>query len=774
MPRRTYVESLKRLVKDIIFIIGIRPAYRFELILTALAASTFVISYVVFGHLIPQIVSLPITAAILVSPALLQIYNYHRKIKIVGRENATKIPFPALPLVTIITSASIAILVPILAFVAIFNALFIEDIAVFISAVDVDRMKRDVKVLIEPMTRRELAVLQATTIGSALLSYAMTRNLIIFIYPVISYIMILYSIIYIPPEYRAAPKEEGLLEDIGRRIPFLYFLYIWYYSRPSTMRYGREAGYIGNSYTIFVRRMAGVFTLAIYISLAASPIVFIFIGNYALLLPVLVTVVMFFLPMFVFVQKRSARSSKINRNLLLILSYLASMASVAEDFTTAMQNLKNMPELAKLFGMETEAKIYLNIYSIRGSTELALDDYADTIPNDFYRDTIRTIRDLLEHEGYGAVFRSLVNRLRDYTLRHIDRIASSFENIASNVISVIILLETAVPVILFLSDPMMMPMMMLMAGVLSAFMIVAITSMALPDLPSEFINSKPRFKRAAALFAVVASALTIVEYMLVPDLLNILIPLNTVPAFFVAFYYVSKYDMDLNNDFLNKFSDLLVLFSSSMIIHNSVSKALLDLSMQEAFTTRMRRTFQKLANVFEYVSVERLSYRGPYWYKYFTFMASIASRYGTTPRELYKAISDFMLEFKKFFSTVQNFGRSALFLILLAIVVMNVEYTISMGFMEVMSKAGLGQAVSQLGAQSPFPILTTDQIEQLKFLANVSLIVVAIANGIAIAKAYSGTIRDGKWVLIFFVLQILLIYIGRTTMFGIQIAPPQD
>jgi len=774
MPRKTYVEVLKRVAKNIIFILGVRPAYQFELILTGIAVATFVISYIVLGYLIPQTISLFVTAIILVSPAIIQWYNYRRKLKIVDREEASKIPPPAVPLITVIASATISTFAPILTFVAILNALFIEDIATFLSAVDVESVKRDVRILIEPLTRRELVVLQAITIGSALLSYATTGSLIVFIYPVISYIMILYSIIYIPPEYRAAPKEGGLLEEIGRRIPFLYFLYIWYYSRPSTMRYGKEAGYIGNSYTIFVRRMAGVFTLGIYVSLAVSPLLFIVIGNFALILPIFVTVAMFFLPMFVFVQKRSARSSKINRNLLLILSYLASMASVAEDFTNAMQNLKHMPELAKLFGLDNEARIYLNIYSIRGSTELALEDYAETIPNDFYRDTIRTIRDLLEHEGYGAVFRSLVNRLRDYTLRHIDRIASSFESIASNVISVIILLETAVPIILFISDPMMMPMMMLMAGVLSAFMIVAITSMALPDLPSEFVNSKPRYRRGATVFAAVASALAVAEYILVPDMLSILIPLNIVPAFFTAFHYVSKFDMDLNNDFLNKFPDLLVLFSSSMIIHNSVSKALLDLSMQETFTSRMRRTFQRLANIFEYVSIERISYRGPYWYKYFMFMASIASRYGTTPRELYKAISDFMLEFKKFFNTVQNFGRSALFLTLLAIAVMNIEYTISIGFMEVMSKAGLGQAVSQLGAQSPFPILTLDEIAQLKLLSYISLIVVAVANGIAIAKAYSGTIRDGKWVLIFFLIQILLIYIGRTTSFGIQLAPPQS
>jgi len=772
MKLKTIIEALKKFAKNIVFILGVRPAYRLELILTALAVVVFAVSYVVLGSVVPRYISLSVSAAIIVSPLLLQYINYRRKIKIVGPENASKVPQPAVPLITIITSAVMAAMAPILTPLAVLNALFIEDITVFVTSVDIDKAKRSVKVLIEPLSRREMVVLQFIVIGSALVSYFLTRNLMVIIYPVVSYILFLYSVIYMPPEYRAPTKEGGLLEDIGRRIPYLYFLYMWFYSRPSAIRRGKEAGYIGNSYVQFVRRMAGVFVLSIYVALALSPLLFVVLGSIALLLPVFAAAAVFFLPLIVFMQRRSSRSGKINRNLLLILSYLASMASVAEDFTAAFMNLKNTPELAKLFGLEKEVDIYLKIYSVRGSTELALDEYATTIPHDFYRDTIRAIKDLLEHEGHGAVFRSLVNRLRDYTVRYIDRVTTTFQSIASNVISVMILLETAVPIVLFLADPSMMPIILAFSGIISGFMVTAIASATLPDLPSEFVHAKPRYRYGAVMFTVTASVLAIVEYILVPDLLTILIPLNAAPAFFASLYLVSKYDMDLNNDLLNKFPDLLVLFSSSMSIHNSVSKALLDLSMQEVFTSRMRRAFQRLANIFEYASVERLSYKGPYWYKYFMFMVGIAARYGSTPRELYKAISDFMLEYKKFFSSVQNFGRSVLFLVLIAILVMNIEVTIATEFMMIMTKSGVKESATQIGVQTPFPILSPDEIEQIQFASYVSLLIVAIVNGVALAKSSTGTIRDGRWVLLLYLLQVVLIYLGRTTSYGIKLTPP--
>ena len=763
-----FITVAKDLAKNIGFILGFRKTYKVENILTILGIVAFIISYLVWGS---SIYTVLITGTILLGPVTLQYIQYRRKVSIADKRMRARIPPPSVPLFTIITSAILSGLVPPLVLVALINTLFIEDITVFLAEVDVVKIKRELRILLEPITKRELFVLSTSTFGSALIAYIVTGSLLVFVYPVISYVMLIYSLILVPPEYRVETKGASILEEISRRVPFLFFIFMLYYQAPSRIKLGKEAGMVGASYYTFIRKMAGLFTLSLYASLAITPLLFIVVGNLAFATPAVIALTMFFAPHMMFTMKRSSRSGKIKRNLMLILSYLASIASVAEDFTSAMQNLRFTPALAKMFGLEDEARIYLNIYRARNSTELAMEEYADTIPDDFYRDTVRAIKDISENEGYGAVFRALVARLRDYTTRHIDRVATTFENIGGNTISVIILTETTIPIMMFLSNPTMMPLLMLMGGIMSAFMISAIASMTLPDLPTEYISAKSRYRRGAAVFAFTATLLTLLEYAILPDILYILIPLNIVPAFFMTLYYVSLEDMQLNKDFLNKFPDLLILFTSSMTRHNNVEKALLDLSQQSTFTRRMRKTFQKLANIFGVLTAERLSYRGPYWYKYFMFLAGISAKYGTTPRELYKTISDFMLEYKKFFDVVASFGRSVLFMTFIALVVMNIEVVISINFLHVMSQLHLSKVTSQFGVQSPIPELTASELREMRLMSYIALLLTAMLNGIAVSKTVSGTFRDGKWVLILFVVELILLYVGIKTSFGIKFVP---
>jgi len=772
MPiKNPVLEKIRNIVKNLSFILGIRKSYYPELLLTLLGLISFATFYILLGQNIPSYISLTVTGIFLSSPVVLQYYNYRRKLKIYGEAAKEHVPPPAVPLITIILSLITSIFAPILGFIAILNAFFVEDFTPYFLSVDIVKIKKGLSILLAPFSRFEFVIIFIGVLIPSLAAYSVTQNLLVFVYPVIAYIMVIYSIILVPPEYRTEAKTGGILEEFSRRIPYLYQLFMVTYTKPNSVRKGKEAGYIGNSYFELIHKMSGAFTIATYASLAVSPVLFIFIGTVSLLTPLIVSAVMFFIPNIVLSMKRSSRAGKISRNLMLIISYLASIASVAEDFTSAMMFLKQNKELAKLFGLEREVEIYLNIWASKGSTEEALKEYASTVPNELYKDTLRTIGDLLEHEGYGAVFRSLVSRLKDFTLRYIDSIRASFESIGSNIISVTMLLQTVVPIISFLSDPSIVPWFILMGSAMSSILIMIIGITTLPDLPSEFINTKPRYRRAGLVFVVIASGLTLLERYILPDLLSILIPLNIIPAFFYALYYASSYDIKLNNDFLNKFPDLLILFSSAMTISNSASRALLELSTQETFTERMRHTFRKLANIFEYFNIEKLTYKGMYWYKYFVFLASIGSRYGTTPRELYKSISEFMLEYKKFFASVRNFAKTLLFLGLLSVVVLNLEVTIIFGFIDIMNSSGLQQSASQLGVSLPVPTVEPSKLEQLKTTTYISLLVNAIATGIAIGKINTGTIRDGRWVLFTFVLQVLLIYIGETTSFGIHLAP---
>jgi len=763
-----YIEATKSLAKNVGFIMGFRRVYRVEIVFTLLAIAAFTVSYFfVWGN---SVYTAAVTGALLIAPAAFQYIQYRNKARLVTDKNLlARIPPPTVPLFTIVTGGALSAIMPALFPVALLNTLFIEDITVLLGEFDVVKVKRDLRVLVEPISRSELLVLLAAPAVASLISLALTGNLAVLAFPAIAYIMLVYSLILVPPEYRAR-EEKGLslLEDIARRVPFLFFIYIQYYMSSSRVRLGKEAGYIGASYYVLVRKAAGLFTISLYGTLAATPILYLFMGDYAFFAPLPVAVTAFFAPHFYFVIKRSGRAGKINRNLLLILSYLAAMASVAEDFTAAMRNLKFTPQLAKMFSMDVEAEIYLNIYRTAGATEVAMDEYAETVPDDFYRDTVRTIRDIVEHEGYGAVFRSLVARLREFATRHIERTSYTFENIGGNIISVIVLIQTAVPIMMFLFNPLAMPIIMLAGGILSAFAITIIANAVLPDMPSEYPNFRHRLRRGVMVFSFTALALTLLEYLLLPDAVYFLAPLNAVPAFFLAIYYASAEDMRLNSDYLAKFPDLLILFSSAMARYNNVERALLELSQQATFTPAMRRSFQKLAGMFALLSSERLPYRGPYWYKYFMFLAGIASSYGITPRELYKTISEFMLEFKRFFTAVANFGRGMLFMVFIALVVMSVQVFVATEFLKVMSEAGLAEAATEAGISFPFPTLSPGELASLRMQAYVALMTVATLNGIALAKAISGTFRDGRWVLVTFMFQLLLLYAGVTTNFGIR------
>jgi hypothetical protein len=742
--------------KNISFIMGFRPDYKLENLFISIAFFIISLMYFTLGS---TLITILIGSILLLTPLFLQ-YNVYRK----GfRRNIQ------LPLYVVLMSAFSAMLVPPLVLPAIINGMFIEDFTVFFEF-DVTRTKRTIRVLLAPITRRELFALIAGTTLSSFIAYIMTKSLLVFIYPVIAYSMIAYSLVLVPPQYRPPERSKNLLEEVSRRVAILYFIFNKIYMNPKMRTLGKEAGLFGHNYDVFIKRMGGLFTLSIYFGLAVSPLLNVIIGNLGYLVPLLLAGIFLVLPYFSLSSKKRSRAGKIARNQLLILSYLASMKAVSESFTNLMFNLRDNLNLAKLFGMEEEAKLYHQIYMAKGIESVAVREYADSIPDDFYRDTVRTMQDIEENEGVGATFRMLVGRLRDYTGRYIDRVSTLFENIGGNVISVIMLIETALPILMFLSNPTMLPLLMLAGGVLSAIMMYGIASGVLPDLPSEYIYTKPRYRRAALVFTLVSLLLILIEKALTPNILFYELILNIPVALWVAWWYASAEDLSLNNMLLDKFSDLLVLFSSAISRYNSVERAMLELAQQPTFPKRLREEFIKLARVFMYVNVQKLQYRGPYWYKYLMFLASISAIYGISPRELYKTIGNFMLEFKRFFGLVKSFGKSMLFMAVIALLIMTMEMDISFQFLKITQTINIQQASQSLGIQSPFPSLRPEEIARLTTLGQVSLLVVAMLNGIGLAKIISGTVRDGRYVIMLYLLELLLIYVGATTNFGINLA----
>ncbi len=742
-------------VKNIMFILGFREDYKLENRIATISLPFLVLLYNTVGV---TLFTALVGYVLLLTPLTLQYFAYRQGF----RRSVT------LPLYIILVSAVLSAMYPHLIIASLVNSLFLEDFTTLL-VIDTVTMRRTARILITPITNRELLSLLLLSVLSTLVSYLVTKNVLVFIYPIISYILIVYSLILVPPsvkhEYRG-----NIFEEIARRIPLLFLVFSSIYMNPRTRRLGREAGLIGYDYDNFIRTMGGVFTLSLYGTLAISPLLMIFIGRAVIALPIVIPLLVLVTPYIYLHAKKRQRLAKIGKNQIIILTYLASMKSVSESFTNIMQNLRSNPNLAKLFGLENEARIYMQIYNARNVESVAVRDYSDTIPDDFYRDTVRSMMDIEENEGVGATFNMLVNRLREYTGRYIDNVSTTFQNIGGNLISVVMLVQTALPILFFLIYPTLLPAMMFVGGVLSTMIMFMIASSTLPDLPSEFIYYKERLRRASGVFLVTTALLTVIEALLTPNLIMYQLVLNIPVALSVAVWYATAKDLSINTKMLDKFSDLLILFTSSLSRHNSVEQAMHELSQQATFPQILREEFQKLSKIFAYINVQNLRYSGPYWYKYLLFLSSISAIYGITPRELYKAMGNFMLEFKRFYGMVKGFGRSMLFMSVVALIIMTLEMNIAFQFLKAVQVLNLDEVQFQ-GFQSPLPQLEPDEIAFLEEIGYTTLMVVAILNGFALAKINSWTIRDGRYVLALYLLEIILIYVGLRTNFGIQLIP---
>ena len=129
-----------------------------------------------------------------------------------------------------------------------------------------------------------------------------------------------------------------------------------------------------------------------------------------------------------------------------------------------------------------------------------------------------------------------------------------------------------------------------------------------------------------------------------------------------------------------------------------------------------------------------------------------------------------MLEYKKFFDAVKTFGYSLIMMTLLALVILNIEVVISIGFLNVFGHMNTN-AVAQMGYKMMFPHLSTEQIESVKSQSYTVMLLIALMNGIALGKAIDGTFRSGKYTLFMFLVQMILLYIGIKTGFGIHLTP---
>lgn len=739
-------------------VLGIHRHYQVDLLFSTSALLIAALGVALLpGSLAPGISS----ALLLATPALVKLWWYVQKLRLMPPRERYRVPRPTVPLYTVIISAVVSGFYPIALPVAALNAAFVEDITAHLTEAEIARIRRGVNATIEPLRRREaLLILSASTLPA--LIAAPRIGPIAFIYPTISYVMMVYSILVTPPEAQARPERPSLREYVSWTIPLLPYLYIMLYRRRRLEQAAREAGLVGGDYFVMVARWAGRFAVATYLSLTLLPVFHLLAQETSptlLLLPLIPPAATLLIPLTLISVRRRARASSLSRNLLIILTYLAAMYSVSETFKNAMLNLRYNPSLAKLFAMEREYRLFLAILRVVRDEGKAMDEYADTVPNELYRDTVRTAKDLQEMEGPTAVFKSLVERLRDYAYRHVDRVASQFRDQGRAIMSTIVIGEVLAPVIVMVAAPELTPLVVLAAAVATSMLIVTIAASVYPDMPSEYLYLKRRMRYAAAVFGSVGPFTTLALTFLLPQADTMMVVASSFLATLALSVYVAaRRDLAINWFMLERMSDILTLFSNAMARYNSVPKSLRELAYSTGTPPLLREEFLRLARVYESAgSSARIVYVGPFWLKYFHFLAGLGARYGVTPRDLYRAISDFMIDYRKFFIEVRNFGRTLLVITILGLVLMTGEVSVMLQFMREISESGIEEAAREAGFALPIDVPDVEELERVSASVQGALLLAAVFAGLPLGKLFSGTVLDGRWPFLLLVVEALAV-----------------
>lgn len=749
-----------RSFKWMAYMLGFREEYYTENMFMGLSTLVAVISYALG---ISRLLVLPLIGALMLLPFIFQ-YNMYRS----GYR-----PNVRLPLSITIMAAINTYLYPPLFVAAIPLVATLEDFTVFFG-VDVMTVKRGLRLMVAPLERKETVTVFVSVLAVSTIVFMFTGQFLVLAYPVIAYGLALYSIIVVPRELLPERRRVSFFESLTRRMAAINLIVYRFYNKPEVRVIGKQGGYLGARYNRVVRRTVAAFTLAIYMWLAVLPLSSYLLGLPLSLLAALGSLLaIFFAPYLLFKSRASSRKQAISRNVIFILSYFAAMKSVAESFARMMLHLAENKNLAKLFGLEREADYYKQIFLIKGSEGEATYEYADTIPDDYLRDTVRTMEDLDEHEGSSATFRMVVTRLRDYTARYVNRVRTLFENVGANVLAMSLIVEVVLPILNIISSPGTIYMYILLGGLITFIVAMFVSSSMAPNFPSEYTATKRRLLRASLVFAVTTGLLAVAEKLFVPEILTYALAFNIPVGIAMAVWYASKYELDLNNDLLNKFTDILTLFASAHSRHKDTSRAFLELSYQPAFNRRLKNLFKRLSRRFANATPEMITYKGVYWYKYLLFLTSLSAFQGTTPRRLYEVISDFVLQVKQLVAAIRNLALQILITSVIAFFILTIQIGILASLLPQFSSiAGASKELPAAGFGGFITSMTPEEVHAVAVKTEVSLLSIAIVNGLVIGKVYSGTFRDGRWVLILYLLELVLLYLLKTT--GLGVVNPED
>lgn len=742
----------------ILYLIGFRPGYRGDLLLAALGLILTVTGTTTAGML-PGFLPSLVTAAIIM---------YHRG-KILDPSSPLRgyikaIRVGAIPIGVVVPYVIASFYNPLAAIPVVLLGLAMEDVWSLLDRFDLypaATVRRYTLIALYPVRRRELlAIILAVSIPS-LIAYAVTRLELLLVYPLLAYLMIIYSVVLLPEYVATTPSGPSALDELAARLPTLRFIYVTFFARKRMRDLGRKAGYVRGRYDLFISKMATYFAASVYLSLVVTPLLYTILRNpVILIIPFLIAAIMLLAPVVIFTSKRGSRARNIALRLPLITSYFAAMLAAGESITSAMERILENRGLGKMFGLTDESRIYMEYYSVIHSEEEAVERYTESVPEDRYRYLLKTIETILTREGSGAAFDAAVRRLRDITLSAIDNARSIVNDVVMPMVAVLVIPVVFVPFAAAFTEFTLLPVAIgITALLLGGFMYLTLAS-TIPELPSEYPNYKPRLRRGTVIFVLTGIILTLLTAKLQPDIILYAFPALVIAAAAAASSYAVRYDISLNEEIMSKLPDILVAFASGIARTGSVEVTLDEISATLDLTPRLRKTLTTIASIFA-SNPDRINYNGVFWYKYLLFVLSVASTHGIAPVKLFSAISEFVNEYKRFIATINASFRSLRIIFILSMILLATSVGIVVGYIEAFQPVLEYTAQAPTTIVLPVPAVQPEELESVMTYSKAALIYSAVIFGVVASS--TNTLRDAKWVTIFVVMAILLTVVADYT-----------
>lgn len=546
-------------------------------------------------------------------------------------------------------------------------------------------------------TLRDIRFYILLLVGGSIYFYAylLTGEGLFLLYPpalLILFVYSRYSAVYTPPES---------VGRMGRRIysvayPFHIFseLLIRLYNSEAMLRLGREAGY-GVAYNVLLQRYATIYPALILLVVSTAPLIYIVAGAIPLII-LLALVLSYPIMLRLYLSlRRGVRKSRIFNNLTSILFFHILATGVGWSFSEQMRRVYSEDWISKFLPLRGEAEIYLEMEKIRGGMYQAMEGYASTLPEENYRDIVYSWAGLEFDWGSEQVFKMLQDRFTRFVegLRYI--FMKRLDAVVEPLINVALLTSVVLPTMLMITQPALIPQIILLGAFVVAVMGYAVVGLYSPTMEGNYLYVARRRRMGFAIFIVASLLLNILLPTYFPRYTAGLIVMNLVLASALAVRYMFAPDMEVETTLRGKLYDIALNISGLVAMGRPVPDALYEVSQYPSTPQSLSEPLRRLARRLEgggYASVE-----GTYHLRLLTFFLNIVKT-GGLRREFVENLRRYQMAMDIVWTALRGLAGNLVILILIGVAIQ----LIALDFLHIagITISGAGGVAGQL----PIPV----------------------------------------------------------------------